>query len=174
MTAGADIRSRTITWHAPDEAIAGAASLPGLEFLHRLSSGLIPPPPVDELLGLRSTYVMPGRVVFEYEPREEHYGSLGAIHGGILTAVLDAAMNAAAQTTLDAGVGFATVEHRTSFVRPVLLGTGVLRAEGVVVHAGSRLVTAEARLVDGAGSLYANASSSSLMLVHEHKTPLAA
>src|SRR5918998_809310 len=108
MNAGAGIRSRTITWHDPHESSVGTHSLPGLEFLHRLSSGLIPAPPVDELLGLRSTYVMPGRVVFEYEPREDHYGSLGAVHGGILTAVLDAAMNAAAQTTLDAGVGFAT------------------------------------------------------------------
>ena len=83
-------------------------------------------------------------------------------------------MNAAAQTTLDAGVGFADRRAPTSFLRPVLLGAGVLRAEGIVIHAGSRLVTAEAKLVDRAGGLYANASSSSLMLVGEHKTPLAA
>ena len=62
-----------------------------------------PVPPVAELLGLRGTYVLPGRVVFEYEPREEQYGALGAVHGGILTAVLDIAMCSAAQTMLDAG-----------------------------------------------------------------------
>ncbi len=174
MTASAEPRSRTITWHDPAEAAASAYSLPGLEFLHRLTSGLVPVPPVAELLGLRGTYVLPGRVVFEYEPREEQYGALGAVHGGILTAVLDIAMSSAAQTTLDAGVIFATVEHRTSFVRPVTLGVGVLRAEGVVLHSGSRTATAEAKLVDAAGVLYANASSTSLVLVHEHKTPLAA
>jgi uncharacterized protein (TIGR00369 family) len=176
MSARADAgsRSRTITWHDPDAVAARAAGLPGLEFLHRLTSGLIPPPPVEELLGLRATYVMPGRVVFEYEPREEHYGPLGAVHGGIVTAVLDTAMSAAAQTTLDAGVGFATVEHRTSFVRPVTLATGMLRAEGVVIHPGSRVATAEAKLVDADGVLHANASSTSLVLVHEQKTPLAA
>src|SRR5918998_5839929 len=103
MAAGVEPRSRTITWHDPAEAAASAQALPGLEFLHRLTSGLIPLPPVVELLGLRGTYVLPGRVVFEYEPREEHYGSLGAVHGGILTAVLDTPMDAALPTTLRAG-----------------------------------------------------------------------
>jgi uncharacterized protein (TIGR00369 family) len=117
---------------------------------------------------------MPGRVVFEYEPREEQYGALGAVHGGVLTAVLDVALAAATQTTLDAGVGFATVEHRSSFVRPVTLDVGVLRAEGTVLHAGSRVATAEAKLVDSAGILYANASSTALVLVHKHETRLAA
>jgi len=174
MTEGAEPRFRTISWHDPAGAAAIAHSLPGLEFLHRLTSGLIPGPPVAELLGLRGTYVMPGRVVFEYEPREEHYGSLGAVHGGIVTAALDIAMSSAAQTQLEAGVGFATVEHRTSFVRPVTLAAGVLRAEGIVIHSGSRMTTSEAKLVDRAGVLYANASSTSLVLVDEQKTQLAA
>ena len=174
MPASTEQRTRTITWQDPAATAASAHALPGLEFLHRLTSGLVPLPPVVELLGLRATYAMPGRVVFEYDAREEHYGSLGAVHGGILTAVLDTAMSAAAHTTLDAGVGFATVEQHTSFLRPVTLGVGVLRAEGIAIHSGSRLATAEAKLVDEAGTLYANGSSTSLVLVHEHDAPLAA
>ena len=167
-------RSRTITWHDPVESSAHANGLTGLEFLHRQTSGLIPAPPVADLIGLRGTYVMPGRVTFEYEPREEHYSSLGAVHGGIVTAVLDAAMCAAIQSVLDADVGLATVELRTSFVRPVTLSTDVFRVEGTVVHSGSRLATAEARLVDRAGTLYANASSTALVLSRKQKTSLAA
>ena len=166
-------RSRTITWHDPVESAANAHGLTGLEVLHRQTSGLIPAAPVADLIGLRGTYVMPGRVTFEYEPREEHYSSLGAVHGGIITAVLDAAMCAAVQSLLDADVGLATVELRTSFVRPVKLTTDVFRVEGTVVHAGSRLATAEARLVDRAGVLYATASSSALVLSQEHKPSLA-
>jgi uncharacterized protein (TIGR00369 family) len=167
-------RHRLISWHDPVEVAAHARGLPGLEFLHRLTSGLIPAAPVAELVGLRSTYVMPGRVVFEYEPREEHYNGLGAVDSGILTTVLDAAMAAAVQSLLAADRGLATVELRTSFVRRVTLELGVLRAEGVVVHCGSRMATAEARLVDRDGVLYANASSTALVLAHEHKTSLAA
>lgn len=167
-------RSRTITWHDPVESAANAHGLTGLEVLHRQTSGLIPAAPVADLIGLRGTYVMPGRVTFEYEPREEHYSSLGAVHGGIITAVLDAAMCAAIQSVLDADIGLATVELRTSFVRPVTLTTDVFRVEGTVVHSGSRLATAEARLVDRAGRLYANASSTALVLSHERKASLAA
>jgi uncharacterized protein (TIGR00369 family) len=167
-------RSRTITWHDPAETAAGAYPLTGLEFLHRVSSGLIPGAPVAELLGLRGTYVMPGRVVFEYEPREEHYSALGAVHGGILTAVLESAMGAAVHSLLDVGVGLAIVELRTSFVRPVTLAAGVLRAEGVVLHSGSRLATAEAKLVDRSGQSFAHASTSALVLPGEHGAQLAA
>ena len=167
-------RSRTITWNDPVESAAYGHGLTGLEFLHRQTSGLIPAAPVADLIGLRGTYVMPGRVTFEYEPREEHYSSLGAVHGGIVTAVLDTAMSAAMQSVLDADVGLATVELRTSFVRPVTLTTDVFRVEGTVVHAGSRIVTAEARLVDRAGTLYATSSSSALVLAHEQKPSLAA
>ncbi|MDQ3993023.1 MAG: PaaI family thioesterase [Actinomycetota bacterium] len=169
-------RTRTITWHDPAEAAAFAGRLTGLEFLHRISSGLIPPPPVAELVGFEPIYVMPGRVVFEYEPREEHYNPLGSVHGGILTTVLDTVMGCAVQSLLDEGVGYATIELKTSFVRPVKIATGVLRAEGVVVHGGSRVSTAEGKLVDGAGTLYAHATSSALIVTHElrKEAPLAA
>jgi uncharacterized protein (TIGR00369 family) len=167
-------RSRTITWHDPVESAAAGQGLTGLEFLHRQTSGLIPAAPVADLIGLRGTFVMPGRVTFEYEPREEHYSCLGAVHGGIVTAVLDLAMTAAIQSTLDADAGLATVELRTSFVEPVRLTTDVLRVEGAVVESGSQTATAEARLLDGAGNLYATATSSALVLSHAQKPSLAA
>lgn len=156
------------------DATATRQGLTGLEFLHRQASGLLPAPPASELIGVRGTYVMPGRVTFEYAPRGEHYNSLGAVHGGVLAAVLDTALCAATQSVLNAGVEAVTVELRTSFVRPVTLATDVLRVEGTVVHSGSRLATAEARLVDRSGALYATASSSALVLAGEHEPSLAA
>jgi uncharacterized protein (TIGR00369 family) len=156
-------RTRTITWHDPAEAVALADGLPGLEILHRISSGLIPAPPAAELVGFTPSYVMPGRVVFAYEPREEHYNMLGAVHGGILTTVLDTVMGCAVQSKLDAGIAPVTIELKTSFVHPVTLGSGVLRAEGRVVHPGSRVATADARLEGEDGTLYAHASSTWLI-----------
>ena len=73
-------RTRTITWHDPAEAAALVGGLSGLEILHRIASGLVPPPPAAELVGFRPTYVMPGRVVFAYEPRED--GGLGRVVPG--------------------------------------------------------------------------------------------
>jgi uncharacterized protein (TIGR00369 family) len=168
--------SRTITWHDPAEAAALVRGLTGLEILHRIASGLVPPPPAADLIGFRPTYVMPGRVVFEFEPRPEHYNGLGGVHGGILTTVLDTVMGCAVQSQLAEGVGLATIELKTSFVRPVKLATGVLRAEGLVVHGGSRVASAEGRLVAPNGDLHAHATSSWLILPAERKeaSPLAA
>jgi uncharacterized protein (TIGR00369 family) len=162
-------RTRTITWHDPAETAALAQGLPGLEILHRISSGLIPAPPAAELVGFTPSYVMPGRVVFAYEPREEHYNMLGAVHGGILTTVLDTVMGCAVQSKLDAGIAPVTIELKTSFVHPVTLGSGVLRAEGRVVHPGSRVATADARLEGEDGTLYAHASSTWLIAELDRK-----
>jgi uncharacterized protein (TIGR00369 family) len=156
-------RTRTITWQDPAEAAALSDGLNGLEILHRITSGLIPAPPAAELVGFAPTYVMPGRVVFAYEPREEHYNALGAVHGGILTTVLDTVMGCAVHSRLDVGVAPVTIELKTSFVHPVTLDSGLLRAEGTVVHPGSRVATAQARLEGEDGTLYAHASSSWLI-----------
>jgi uncharacterized protein (TIGR00369 family) len=156
-------RTRTITWQDPAEAAALSDGLNGLEILHRITSGLIPAPPAAELVGFAPTYVMPGRVVFAYEPREEHYNALGAVHGGILTTVLDTVMGCAVHSRLDVGVAPVTIDLKTSFVHPVTLDSGLLRAEGTVVHPGSRVATAQARLEGEDGTLYAHASSSWLI-----------
>ena len=158
-------RTRTITWHDPAESAKLAQGLDGLEILHRITSGLIPPPPAADLVGFHPVFVTPGYVVFGYEPREEHYNALGAVHGGILTTVLDTVMGCALSSQLDAGRSPVTIELKTSFVRPVTLDTGYLRAEGSVVHPGSRVATAEAKLLDEHGILHAHASST--WLIHD-------
>ena len=163
-------RTRTITWQDPAEAAVLSQGLTGLEILHRISSGLIPAPPAAELVGFAPTYVMPGRIVFAYEPREEHYNTLGAVHGGILTTVLDTVMGCAVHSKLDAGIAPVTIELKTSFVDPVTLASGILRAEGTVVHPGSRVATAEAKLEGEDGTLYAHASSTWLIYDLEEKT----
>src|SRR5687767_7093725 len=169
-------RTRTITWQDPAEAAALSAGLCGLEILHRISSGLIPGPPAASLVGFEPTYVMPGRVVFAYEPREEHYNPLGSVHGGILTTVLDTVMGCAVQSLLAEDITYVTIELKTSFVRPVTLATGPLRAEGTVVHAGSRVATAEAKLFDAVGTLFAHGTSTLLVKGGERRAeaPLAA
>ena len=64
---------------------------------------------------------------------------MGAVHGGILTTILDTAMGCAVSSQLDPDVAPVTIELKTSFVRPVTLATGALRADGRVVHPGSRV-----------------------------------
>jgi uncharacterized protein (TIGR00369 family) len=173
MDAVAPDRYRMVTWQDPAELRRAGRELTGLELLHRIASRQLPVPPAADLLGLVVTFVSPGLVVFSYAPREEHYDALETVHGGIVTTILDTAMSCAVHSELDPGVAYATVELKTSFVRPVTLATGQLRAEGRVVHGGSRIATAEATLVDELGALYATSSSTSMILAG-HREKLAA
>jgi uncharacterized protein (TIGR00369 family) len=157
-------RQRTVRWDDPADSMEAAGRLAGLPFLEAIRDGRLPAPPVGQLLGFSLTEVEAGRAVFECEPSESHYNPIGSVHGGIISTLLDAALSCAVHSTLPAGTGYTTAELKVNFVRPVVTGSGRLRAEGRLIHAGSRLATAEARLTDAAGKLYAHAVGTCLVL----------
>jgi uncharacterized protein (TIGR00369 family) len=161
---GESARQRTICWDDPTPSVEAVGRLDGLSFLEAMRDGRLPAAPVSRLMGFALTEVEAGRAVFECEPSESHCNPAGSVHGGVISTLLDSALSCAVHTTLPAGAGYTTAELKVNFVRPVLAGTGRLRAEGRVVHAGSRLATAEARLTDAAGRLYAHAVGTCLVL----------
>jgi uncharacterized protein (TIGR00369 family) len=143
--------------------VEAAGQLAGLPFLEAIRDGRLPAPPVSRLMGFTLVEVEAGRAAFECEPSEAHYNPIGSVHGGVISTLLDSALSCAVHTTLPAGTGYTTAELKVNFVRPIVVGTGRLRAEGRVIHAGSRLGTAEARLTDAAGKLYAHAVGTCLV-----------
>jgi uncharacterized protein (TIGR00369 family) len=118
----------------------------GLEHLEAIRDGRLPPPPIAELMGFDLVEVGVGRATFSIEPGERHYNPIGVVHGGLAATLLDSAMGCAVQTMLDPGVAYTTVGLNTSFVGPMTIDTGQVLCEGTVVHAGSRVATAEGRL----------------------------
>jgi uncharacterized protein (TIGR00369 family) len=159
-----DPRTRTFRWPDPGEFAGPVRTLGGLEFMRGFLSGTLPAPPFMELLGIRIVSVEPGSVAFEFEPAEFMYSPLGNVHGGIVTVLLDTAMGCSFHTTLPVGVGYTTLELKVNFTRPVTAESGTLRAEGNVLHAGSRVATADARLFDRDKRLHAHATSTLLIL----------
>lgn len=158
-----DGRWRTVRWDDPAASMEAAPRLSGLAFLEAIRDGRLPAPPVSQLLGFALTEVDVGRAVFECAPSESHYNPIGSVHGGVVSTLLDSALSCAVHSTLPAGTGYTTAELKVNFVRPVVTGSGRLRAEGRVIHGGSRLATAEARLTDAAGKLYAHAVGTCLI-----------
>jgi uncharacterized protein (TIGR00369 family) len=138
--------------------------MPGLDFLCAIRDGRLPPPPIAQLLGFRLVEVDTGHAVFEVQPGEQHYNPIGVVHGGLAMTLLDSAMGCAVQTHMPAGGSYTTLEAKTNLVRAITSSTGVLRAIGKTLHIGSRVATAEARLVDRAGKLYAHATSTCMVL----------
>ncbi len=159
MTESKTARVHTVTWEDPQVGRRDAASIGGLDYLVALKDGKVPLPPVAKLVGYRIREVERGRAVFELEPAEHHYNPFATVHGGIMTTVLDSAMTAAVLSSLGIGQACATLELKVNFVRPVTGADGTLRAVGSVVHMGSRIATAEGRLLDGKGRLCAHSVS---------------
>jgi uncharacterized protein (TIGR00369 family) len=141
-----------------------ARSLSGIDFLRSLRDGRLPPPPIAELLGMRLTQVEPGMAVFEIAPGEQHYNPIGVVHGGLAMTLLDSAMGCAVQSQLAAGSAYTTLEAKTNLVRAITSSTGKLRATGRLLHMGKRLATAEGRLEDASGKLYAHATTTCMIL----------
>ena len=157
-------RTRTYTWDDPLELVARASGLSGLEALQLIQAGTLPPPPIAQTLGFGRIEVEEGRAMFEIEPAEFHYNPIGVVHGGLALALLDSAMGCAVHSTLPAGVAYTTLEVKANFVRPLTASTGLVRCIGTVVHGGRTVATAEGRVVDGDGKLYAHGTSTLLIL----------
>jgi uncharacterized protein (TIGR00369 family) len=157
-------RTHSVTWSDPAELAERGRSMAGIDFLRAIRDRRLPGAPIAELLGFYLVEVEPGQVVFEVVPAEQHYNPIGVVHGGLAMTLLDSAMGCAVQTHMPAGGGYTTLEAKTNLVRAITAATGKLRAIGKVVHLGKRVATAEARLEDAAGKLYAHASSTCIVL----------
>jgi uncharacterized protein (TIGR00369 family) len=136
----------------------------GMQFLCAIRDGRLPPPPIAQLLGFRLVEIDTGHAVFEVQPGEQHYNPIGVVHGGLAMTLLDSAMGCAVQTHMPAGGGYTTLEAKTNLVRAITAKTGMLRAIGKTLHVGNRVATAEGRLVDVAGKLYAHATTTCMVL----------
>jgi uncharacterized protein (TIGR00369 family) len=143
---------------------ARGRELSGMEYVRQIFDGELPPPPIADLMGFRGVEFDHGRAIFEMTPGPQHYNPIGTVHGGVALTLLDSAMGCAVHTTLEAGVGYTTLEVKTNFVRAITADTGLIRCEGTVVHSGSRIATAEGRLTDAAGRLLAHGTTTCLII----------
>ena len=135
----------------------------GLGFLNRIKAGQRPPPAMMVLLGMDIAEIERGRVVFEAVPTAAHYNPAGAVHGGFAATLLDSCMTCAVQSTLKAGLACTTIDLNIHYTRGANDKSGVLRAEGKVVHVGRQIATAEGRVTDPQGRVIAHATTSCLI-----------
>jgi uncharacterized protein (TIGR00369 family) len=157
-------RRRVVQWHDPMTSAAAVPTMSGLEFLQSMMRGELPPPPIADVLDFRLTRAERGLVVFECMPQEFHYNPIGVVHGGMAGILLDSAMGCCVQSTLPAGTAYTTLEYKVNLTRAVTHATGLLSAEGRIVHSGSKVATAEGTLTDASGKIYAHASTTCILL----------
>lgn len=139
----------------------------GLSFLKGILNGTFPHPPLSETLGFHLVAVEESRAAFEALPEYRHYNPIGTVHAGLAATMLDSALGCAIFSTLKKGEAWTTLELKLNLVRPLTQDTGLIRAEGRVIHRGRTVATSEGDLKDRAGKLYAHATTTCMIFPAE-------
>lgn len=130
-------------------------SLTGIEFLRKQMSHATEAP-MASLLNLKIVAVEDGMVKVKGIPSAEYYNPMMRIHGGFTATLIDTALGSAVLSKLPKGTGVGTVVLNVNYVRKIDVATGPLLATATVLHSGRTLLTAEAKVEDAAGVLYAH------------------
>jgi uncharacterized protein (TIGR00369 family) len=158
-------RTRTIEWADPSEVLRSATGRTGLELLREIADGRLPQPPISSTLGFDAVHFERGKAVFEGAPAEYLYNPIGVVHAGFAMTLLDSAMACAVHSTLGVGERYTTLEVKSNFVRPITIDTGRVRSEGVIIHRGTTIATAEGRLTSiDSGKLLAHGTTTCLII----------
>lgn len=116
-------------------------------------------------LGYRRTDLRPGSTTVEWDaPVAYCFPSASGpiVQGGMVTALLDAAMGGACWTVLDRDQAFLTADLRVEFLRSCR--PGVLHAVGEVVRRTRRVVFCSAQLFDATGVVLAASRCTQVVL----------
>ena len=113
--------------------------------------------PFVEELGLELHGFGDGKAELRLNLDDAHLNSWEVAHGGVLMTMLDVAMAHAArsihQHDPSQGRGVATIEMKTTFMRPA---QGQLRALGKLLHKTTTMAFCEASVFDDSGELCAH------------------
>jgi len=142
----------------------GIAEMTGKDILQAVIDGKLPAPSISRTLSFEIVEVGDGYAVFEGETGPHLLNPLGIVHGGWALTLIDSATGCAAHSLLPAGVGYATVETKANFSRPITETTGRVRAEGRVVARGRQIISAEAKVLDSGGRIIAHGTSTLMVL----------
>ena len=136
----------------------------GREILQAIIDGRLPQAPISEALSFWIVEVGDGFAAFEGEPGQHLLNPMGGVHGGWALTLIDSAAGCAAHSLLPAGAGYATVETKGNFARPITKDTGRVRAEARVIARGRQVISAEAKVLSPDGKVLAHGTSTLLVL----------
>lgn len=143
--------------------VPSADELTGLELLKRASTATELPPFIGTLIGMTIDEVEYGRAAMSITTRPDMANPLGTLHGGICATLLDSAMGSAVHTTLEAGVGYGTLELKVNYIRSVPVDGVKLVATAHTIHVGRKTATAEGRVHDPEGRLVAHGTTTCII-----------
>lgn len=111
---------------------------------------------LSRLLGLRPGTIGDGHCSFALTVGPDHTNPYGAVHGGVVAALVDQAMGGALYSRLDPGERCTTLEIKINYLATVT--SGELTADASVLQRTKRTAVLEARVHGDGGKLVAAAT----------------
>jgi uncharacterized protein (TIGR00369 family) len=135
----------------------------GLAFLKSLPAD--DPMPMARHFSFHIVNVDYGSVTASAIPESRHENLFEVAQGGFAATVLDIALGLVSISVLTGDAdSVATTDLTVRYLRSIRGETGVMTIRGTTLHVGRRVVVAESRLEDSAGTLFALAQSTSLIV----------
>jgi uncharacterized protein (TIGR00369 family) len=114
-------------------------------------------------LGFVLRAASPGSATWSYEVNPEHFNPNGALHGGVMMALLDSVMGHAVASLIALDGAFnVAAQMNVNFLSPVHAGTVIATAK--VRKHGKRLAIVEAEATDANGAVLALATATHAIL----------
>ena len=111
---------------------------------------------LSRLLGMRPGMFGDGRCSFSLTVGPDHTNPYGAVHGGVVAALVDQAMGGAVYSRLEPGERCTTIEIKVNYLAPVTAGE--LTADAALIQRTRRIGVLEARVHGDDGTLVAHAT----------------
>ena len=159
-----EVRERTVSWTDSEIYRRWLRNKSGFEFVHALSNGTLPNPPMFQLLGFRLVEVREGEVTAECETGEHLYNAACVVHGGVVATLIDTTTALAVRSCLPQGSRMTSVELKLNFLRSLSKNSGKIVAVGAAIHRGRRICVAEAKVYTQDRKLVAVGSASLALL----------
>lgn len=138
-------------------------NLNGLQLIKLMARREIPLPNITSIFPMLEIAADHGKIKIKVRADERHYNSMHIVHGGFAATVLDTAMACAIQTLLGPGCRPCSIDLGIKYFKPIPLNTD-LYANGSLSCLTGSLGFAKGELVDEKGNLYAESSTSCMVL----------
>jgi len=117
-----------------------------------------------QLLGMKVVSASVGEAIVNLCVKPDLLQLYGVVHGGVLATLIDGAIGAAAQTTLNEHEATTTVDLQVMYSRAVEKGT--LTAKATIVRRGKTIIFGDCKAYDDAERLIVHGSATYMVLEH--------
>jgi len=156
---GTDLGHWSVSWSDLDRLREARSKISGLKMFQQIVEEELPRAPFAMVVGFRPVEVAPDKVKFRLDVGDQLDNGAGLVHGGAIASLLDIALAAAAQTQVQAGETYLTVNLSIEYINTVEILASHLECVAEIIEIAGDVARTEAVVYDPEGQVVARGSS---------------